>query len=276
VLKKVQFTGIVGQPRLGFKNNEELTSYYEGKYRDGGYEGGFIVCGVNISELNHRARHTSALRLLEPQRAESILDAGCGDGRLAAQIAPQCGKLYAVDVARNALDPRFAEPTNLHFQAMNVERLGFADDFFDRIVCVETLEHLLHPEDALREFERTLKPGGRLVLTYPTINQSLIKQVQAKLRIGRPLEISEHLNEWTHDEIVHQGEAAGLEWVKSEGVIFDFGVFGWLKGLSSFFARAITQLSFKIRGFPRNSSAVSVVFRKRDRIPVRSQPLAAA
>jgi 2-polyprenyl-3-methyl-5-hydroxy-6-metoxy-1,4-benzoquinol methylase len=277
VPKKVQFTGILDQPSLAFADNEELKTYYEGKYREGGYEGGFIVCGVNISELNHRARHASALRLLNPQKTESILDAGCGEGRLAAQIAPRCGRLYAIDIAGNALDSRYASPANLHFQAMDVEHLAFADGFFDQIVCVETLEHLLNPGAALREFERTLKPGGRLVITYPTINQSWIKRVQAKLHIGRPLQISEHLNEWSHDEVIREGEAAGLEWVKSEGVIFDFGVFGWIKCASSFLARAVTALSFKIRRFPRNSSAVSVVFQKpAQQAEFKSRPLLAA
>ncbi|HEX2853674.1 MAG TPA: class I SAM-dependent methyltransferase [Opitutaceae bacterium] len=263
MLRNVQLTGILGKPRLDFKNNEELGKYYEGKYREGGYEGGFILCGINVSELNHRARHASAFRLLAPQGIQRILDAGCGDGRLSAQIAPHCRDVHAIDIAPNAFDPRHAAGlANLKFQAMNVEHLAFEDEFFDQIVCVETLEHLLNPQLALREFERTLKPGGRLVITYPTINRTFIKKIQERLRIGRRLEISEHLNEWSYDEIVENGKAAGLNLLKSEGVIFDFGVFGWLKAASRFFARGITALSFKITCFPRNSSVVSVVFRK--------------
>ena len=260
--RNLQLTGILGKARLNFNNNDELGRYYEDKYREGGYEGGFILCGVNISELNHRARHASAFRLLNPQRAETILDAGCGEGGLAARIAPHCRTLHAIDIAPSALDSRHNVLANLRFQPMNVENLAFEDGFFDQIVCVETLEHLLNPQHALKEFKRTLKPGGRLVITYPTINRSLIKRIQQKCGIGRRLEISEHLHEWSYEEIVQHGESAGLELVNSEGVAFDFGVLGWLKCASSFFAREITAFSFKIRCFPRNSSVVSVVFRK--------------
>jgi ubiquinone/menaquinone biosynthesis C-methylase UbiE len=38
---------------------------------------------------------------------------------------------------------------------------------FDAIMCVEVLEHLPDPADAIREFSRLLKPGGELVLTAP-------------------------------------------------------------------------------------------------------------
>jgi SAM-dependent methyltransferase len=41
------------------------------------------------------------------------------------------------------------------------------DDSFDAIMCVEVLEHLPEPIEAIREFARLLKPGGYLVITAP-------------------------------------------------------------------------------------------------------------
>jgi ubiquinone/menaquinone biosynthesis C-methylase UbiE len=181
---------------------------------------------------------------------------------LSRQIAPRCGALHAVDIAGNALDLTSQQIENIRFQKMNVEALTFADGFFDQIVCVETLEHLLHPQRALSEFHRTLKADGRLVITYPTINQTVIKRFQRKLGIGRPLQISEHLTEWDYDELIRNVEAAGFVRVASEGVVFDFGVFGWIKFISAAMTRAVTWLSLKIRRFPRNSCVASVVFRK--------------
>jgi SAM-dependent methyltransferase len=47
--------------------------------------------------------------------------------------------------------------------------LPFASAAFDAVACVEGLEHLERPVDALREFRRVLRAGGTLVLTTPNI-----------------------------------------------------------------------------------------------------------
>jgi SAM-dependent methyltransferase len=41
------------------------------------------------------------------------------------------------------------------------------DGSFDAILCVEVLEHVPKPIDALREFARLLQPGGELIVTTP-------------------------------------------------------------------------------------------------------------
>ncbi len=41
------------------------------------------------------------------------------------------------------------------------------DDSFDIVLCTEVLEHIPHPELALKEFNRILKENGKLILTAP-------------------------------------------------------------------------------------------------------------
>ncbi|HSZ71255.1 MAG TPA: class I SAM-dependent methyltransferase [Cytophagaceae bacterium] len=38
---------------------------------------------------------------------------------------------------------------------------------FDAILCTEVIEHIVNPMDAIKEFSRLLKPGGKLILTAP-------------------------------------------------------------------------------------------------------------
>ncbi len=255
--------GILGRKRLEFRDHAELARYYEAKYRDGGYRAeGCTIRGIDVSQLYHQARHASALRHLEARPHDVILDAGCGDGSLSARLAAVPCVVHAVDVADNAIAPAVRSMAAVHFRAMNAEQLDYPDAMFDRVVCVEALEHMLEPQRALREFARTLRPGGRLVLTYPTVNRTAVKAFQSRLGIHQHLEISEHLTEWSYDELVEQARAAGFIWLALDGIAFDFGVLGRVKYLSSFLSRGLTTLALSLRRFPRNSSFVSIAFQR--------------
>ena len=44
---------------------------------------------------------------------------------------------------------------------------GVSDQAFDAVIACHLIEHLANPIEALREFDRVLRPGGRLVLVVP-------------------------------------------------------------------------------------------------------------
>ena len=47
--------------------------------------------------------------------------------------------------------------------------LPYDDKFFDYVVCVEGLEHIENPANAIREFARLLKDNGTLIVSVPNI-----------------------------------------------------------------------------------------------------------
>ena len=53
------------------------------------------------------------------------------------------------------------------FTECSAESLPFGSGEFDFIQCMEVLEHLHHPENALAEFRRVARPGARLVVSVP-------------------------------------------------------------------------------------------------------------
>jgi SAM-dependent methyltransferase len=46
-------------------------------------------------------------------------------------------------------------------------QLPFRDGSFDVVVCLEVLEHVREPDQALRELARVLRPGGRAFVSMP-------------------------------------------------------------------------------------------------------------
>jgi ubiquinone/menaquinone biosynthesis C-methylase UbiE len=96
--------------------------------------------------------------LVEQAAPRTILEVGCGEGRLAhellarlpAKAAPE--RYLATDVALDrvsrGLDPR------IEFQAASIYELPFAARSFDLVLCCEVLEHLHEPARGLAEVAR--------------------------------------------------------------------------------------------------------------------------
>ena len=98
--------------------------------------------------------------------ADRALDLGVGDGRVAALI--KAAHLTGADVSQVALDRARGRLPNADLVLVEPdEALPFADNQFDLVTCIETLEHVRDVQLALSEIRRVLRPGGRLALTTP-------------------------------------------------------------------------------------------------------------
>lgn len=90
---------------------------------------------------------------------ELILDVGAGGGHYRGFFK---GKRYlAVDLCLAQTDYKGLDAVS------NICNLSFKDSSIDNIMCIEVIEHSLEPERLLKELNRILKKGGRLLLTSP-------------------------------------------------------------------------------------------------------------
>jgi SAM-dependent methyltransferase len=116
---------------------------------------------------NKVRRRRAALALLAGLPPGRVLDAPCGDGTLARDLAARGWRAWAADIE----PARSGDADGVTFLRLDLDAaLPFADGAFDAVVSLEGLEHLLSPALCLAEFCRVLRPGGRLVLTTPNVN----------------------------------------------------------------------------------------------------------
>jgi SAM-dependent methyltransferase len=95
-----------------------------------------------------------------------LLDVATGPGSVAAQASRLGALTIGVDISpRMVALARQAHP-GLEFSVAEVEHLPFADWSFDALACNFGLGHFPCPEAAVAECVRTLKPGGRIALSW--------------------------------------------------------------------------------------------------------------
>jgi SAM-dependent methyltransferase len=112
------------------------------------------------------ARFYQQMELSQP-----ILDLGCGDGHFASM---------AFDRPLTAgLDPWWrplrkairAGSYQLALQGLG-DAMPFPDNTFGTVISNSVLEHILDIQPVLNEAARVLRPGGRLIITFPSDNFS--------------------------------------------------------------------------------------------------------
>lgn len=105
--------------------------------------------------------------LLEPLRGE-VLEIGFGTGLNLPHYPASIERLVVLDPAEGMharAQRRLSEsPVPLEAHRLEAERLPFANESFDEVVCAFTLCTIPDPVQALAEVRRVLRPGGRLHL----------------------------------------------------------------------------------------------------------------
>jgi ubiquinone/menaquinone biosynthesis C-methylase UbiE len=107
---------------------------------------------------------------LAVEAGHRVLDVGCGPGFYAAELLADVGANGAVvgvdtSEAMLAAAARRCEGLgNASFQAGSVTSLPLGDRSFDRVLCVQVLEHVADVRAALSELHRVTRPGGRVLV----------------------------------------------------------------------------------------------------------------
>jgi trans-aconitate 2-methyltransferase len=124
------------------------------------------------------------LRRVSFRGDESILDIGCGDGKITASVAslvPQ-GMVTGIDASANMIEvcrQSYTAVPNLAFTVGDVTSFSFEQDF-NSILSFSTFHWVEDKERAFKRIFDALKPGGRMVLLTAAGNNPHLAEVAGK------------------------------------------------------------------------------------------------
>ncbi|HSB36774.1 MAG TPA: metalloregulator ArsR/SmtB family transcription factor [Thermoanaerobaculia bacterium] len=138
------------------------------------------------------AREAALLRLVP--RGLTVADVGCGTGLLTLGLAAVAGHVHALDVSSRMVrlareKVRRAGLSNVTVKRADVRTLPFAAGSLDAVFAFHLLRHLVRPGDALAEFGRVVRPGGRVVLVeLEPHGHRALREATGSTHLGLPRE----------------------------------------------------------------------------------------
>jgi SAM-dependent methyltransferase len=107
--------------------------------------------------------HDKVIEMMEKEPRGKVLDVPTGTGILARRLLKA-----GFDVSCCDINPSFFSVPELKIEIGDLNQsLPYPDDSFDYLICLEGIEHTESPTNAIREFQRILKKGGKLFLSTP-------------------------------------------------------------------------------------------------------------
>jgi ubiquinone/menaquinone biosynthesis C-methylase UbiE len=150
----------------------------------------------------------------------NFLDLGCGTGwavRHVADLLAGKGKFIGVDISKGMIEKAKSNATgipNVEFYEASAENLPFDNDYFDTAICSNSFHHYLHPEEALKEVKRVLRPNGRIHILDITADDWFMRWIDERVRAGE----KEHIRFYSTTEYASMFVRVGLKYIRSSRV----------------------------------------------------------
>lgn len=127
--------------------------------------------------INYAATIEFLLNKLKEDKFNSIVDIGCGDGKITRELKNcyQDKHIIGIDYSQNALEFARAFNPDIKFYCQDISSSSI-ENSFDIAFLIEVLEHisLENAEDFIKGVSKILNNEGKLFLTVPHINQALL------------------------------------------------------------------------------------------------------
>lgn len=152
-----------------------------------------------------------------------ILDVGCSNGNFSERLLSEglCKEAYGIEPYEFAYKQAKEKLTKVYFSTVENAIKDLPDNYFDLIFFNDVLEHLIDPEDVLKNFKPKLTNNGKIISSIPNVR--FIKNIYSMI-INKDWRYQDsgvldktHLRFFTKKSIIRMFEDCGYKVLKCEG-----------------------------------------------------------
>lgn len=131
---------------------------------------------MNMSDIEHKLQSGIVYpEFFKLPLNSTVVNLGSGNGPQAVIYKQQFARMVGIDinperVARSIEIADHLGISGFSAKVANVEDTGLEDEVADVVIAIDVIEHVQSPVSLLREANRLLKPGGTLLISYPTMH----------------------------------------------------------------------------------------------------------
>jgi ubiquinone/menaquinone biosynthesis C-methylase UbiE len=146
-------------------------------------QGGGKLPVINVGQNLREPAHFADEAMIQQFAAvvgdvRDVLDVGPGDGWPALRIAPFVKQVVGIDLSNRRVEVCKANAerlriNNARFMHMPATELDLAENSFDAVVASSSIEQTPNPLQALEQVYRVLRPGGRFMVKFESLDVTL-------------------------------------------------------------------------------------------------------
>lgn len=140
-----------------------------------------------FEHIHHTSREIARAHL---NRADVVLDYGCGTGTTACELAPHVTQIRGIDIADRMIElsnerAAAADVTNVIFERGDLLDARYDGMTFDVILAFNMLHTLPDPHGAVERIHEMLKPDGTFVSVTPCLRDRMSFLVRLQIQLVR-------------------------------------------------------------------------------------------
>lgn len=181
------------------------------------------IYDLAVAKATRNYRKTS-LEKISLKNTESVLISGIGSG-LDIPLLQAGPDYYGIDITpsmlRHALHKKQSQNLNIHLQQGNVMQLPYQDNCFNVIIMHLILAVAPDPIKTLQEAQRTLKPGGTILILDKFLQPGQLAPIRKLLnpivkRLATRLDVvfEEVISKCSHLKLIENIPADGTGWFR--------------------------------------------------------------